>query len=163
MTSTAYVSFSITTTAGTSSLTLEDRRFTSFPIEAAITTEINYSVIGTPIANGNLYDGKILWQGAQFLLKPEEYPTLMGLIRRQEAQRRAGLDFAVTFNNVLYPFIDPSTTRTRAIATGSATTLADGTISYFARHNVAIVGFSVDRNGAYYTASMDWQELGLTP
>jgi hypothetical protein len=155
------VIFSITTGDGTSSIELN--RIVSFPIEAAITTEVSYSQVGTAIANGNLFDGRILWMGGQFLIKPEEYPVLMGLIRRQELQRRNGDDFAIQFDNLLYPFIDPNSTRTRAIAAGTVTTNADGTIQYYARHNVAIVKFSVDRNGSYYTASMDWQELELTP
>lgn len=162
MASTAYVQFSITTAAGTSTVRIDDRRFISFPIEAAITTEIEYSVVGAPIATGNLYEGKILWQGAQFLLTRDEYFAMQGLIRRQEAQRREGLDFAVTFDNLLYPFIDPSTTRTRAIASGSQLALADGTVSYFARHNVAIVSSRWDRDGRYYKATMDWQELELS-
>lgn len=161
MTSTRYTQFSITTAAGTSTLLVEDRRFISFPIEAAITTQIEYSAIGTAIASGNLYDGRVLWTGAQFLVTPEEYLVLNGIVRKQEAQRRNGLDYAITFDNVLYPFVDDGT-RTRAIATGSATSNADGTITYFAQHKVAIVGLSVDRNGNYYTASMDWQETELT-
>jgi len=155
-----YCSFSITTAAGTSTITLD--KIIAMPIEAAITTAVNYSVVGTPIANGNYYDGRILWTGGQFLITPDEYQTMLGLVRRQESQRREGLDFAITFDNVLYPFIDPSTTRTRAIAFGGVTNNADGTISYYARHNVAIVGFSVDRNGTYYNASLDWQELDLS-
>lgn len=162
MSSTKYIEFSITTGDGTSTLKIEDRRITSFPIEAAITTEINYSIVGSAIASGNLYDGRVLWTGGQFLITPDEYPTLLGLVRRQELQRREGEDFAVDFKNVLYPFVDPNSTRTRAIATGGVTTNADGTIQYFAQHKVAIVQFSVDRNGSYYTASMDWQELELS-
>jgi hypothetical protein len=162
MASTRYIEFSITTTDGTSTFRVDDRQITSFPIEAAITTEVNYSLVGSSIASGNRYDGRVLWTGAQFLIKPEEYPVLLGLVRRQELQRRNRLDYAIAFKNVLYPFVDANSTRTRAIATGSVTTNADGTIQYFARHNVAIVGFSVDRNGSYYTASMDWQELDLS-
>lgn len=159
MSSTRYVQFSITTPAGTSLIKIEDRRVISFPLESAIRTGVEFSFMGTAIATGDSFDGRLLWTGGQFLLTPDEYLTLQGLTRRQEKQRRTGEDFAVTFDNVLHPFIDPDSTRTRAIATGSVTTNADGTIKYFARHNVAILQFSVDRNGSYYNASLDWQEL----
>ena len=162
MASTRYIQFSITTAAGTSSITVEDRRIVSIPMESAITTTVDYSVVGTPICNGNLYDGRILWTGAQFLITHDDYSTLLGLVRRQESQRRAGNSFAITFKNVLYPFIDPDTTRTRAIASGVATVQSDGTLSYFASHNVAIVAMGVERTGSYYTVNMDWQELDLS-
>ncbi len=159
MASTRYVQFSITTAAGTSTLRLDDRRVVAFPVEAAITTEVNYSIVGAAIASGNLYDGRVLWMGGQFIVTPEEYLLLSGIVKKQELQRRNGADFAITFDNVLYQFVDPNATRTRAIAFGGETTAADGTLQYFARHNVAIVNMTVDRNGNYYTASLDWQEL----
>ena len=162
MASTRYIEFSITTGVGTTTLRIEDRRIINFPMESAIRTGVEYSFVGTAIATGSLFDGRLLWTGAQFLLTPEEYLVLSGLTRKQELQRRSGANFSVTFKNVLHKFVDPNSTRTREIASGTVTTNDDGTIQYFAQHNVAIIQFSVDRNGTYYTASMDWQELDLS-
>lgn len=163
MGSTRYVQFSITTGAGTSTIKIEDRRVIAFPIESNIRTGIEFSFSGTAIATGDFFDGRLLWTGGQFLLTPDEYLVLQGLTRKQEKQRRTGGNYAVTFDNVLHPFVDADSTRTRAIATGTVTTNPDGTIQYFARHNVAILSLKVDRNGSYYNASLDWQELELTP
>ena len=162
MASTRWVEFTITTGDGTSSILIEDRRIIDFPIEANITTNVEYNLIGTPVVSGNLFDGRILWSGGQFLLTLEEYLTLMGITRRQENQRYTGADYTVTFDNVLYPFVDKSNTRTRAIATGGVTVQPDGTIYYFARHNVAITKMSTTRNGGYYQVTLDWQELSLS-
>ncbi len=162
MSSTRYAEFSITTDDWTSIVRIDDRRFTTFPIEANLSIEVSYSIVGAAIANGNLYDGKLAWTGAQFLIKEDDYLTLQGLIRRQELLRRNGDDFSIQFDNVLNYFVDPTAIPTRAVATGGVVNRPDGTIIYFARHNVAITSFSVDKNGAYYTASMDWVELDLS-
>jgi hypothetical protein len=159
MSSTRYIQFSITTPDGTSSIRFDDRRLTDALIDASLTVSVGYNNVGTSVSSGELYNPKMAWAGYKFLLDMDEYVTLQGLIRRQNLVRQTTGDHSIIFDNVLYPFVDPNSTRTRAIASGGVTTHSDGTISYFARHYVEITGFSMNKVGSLFLATMDWAEL----
>lgn len=157
-----YIQFSLSTDDGDSVLRIDAPRVKVFPIPIEIKTEVAFSVVGSPLINGDNFDHPLMWQGVSLVLEFDDWITLNGLIRRQEYQRQNQLDFAITFDNVLDPLVERNATQTRAIASGTTTTTADNLLYYYAQHNVAIINIDPSREGHWYMATLTLQELDFT-
>lgn len=155
-----YLRLVLTTPYGTSELKVFAARIPSFPlIGFEISTTVSYSLVGCASTRGRLFENPHIWPNITMKLTEEQLYALQGMVIRQEDGRPNDTNYSIVFENAMYPFIEKDTTQTRPLVKGSVTTNADGTIQYYAAHDVVISSFEVNLSGHFYEATITLSEL----
>jgi hypothetical protein len=94
------------------------------------TGETEYSLFGTPIDDGNLYESKFVWT-LQAYVAVDQWRILWGIFQRSERKRRNQQDYSITISDYVLPYIEDATTPSRSLASGgSIATISGGGIAY---------------------------------
>jgi hypothetical protein len=125
----------------TFNLVLGDRTFSRFAqggYERIIgsTGEVEYSLFGAAVSDGNLYEGKFVWT-LQTYVAIEQWRILWAIFQRSERYRRNQQDYRIRISDYVLPYIEDATTPSRLVATdGAITTIDGGGIAYPAVYSV---------------------------
>jgi hypothetical protein len=119
----------------TFNLTLGDRTFSRFAqggyervLGETGTTE--YSLLGSPIDDGNLYEGKFVWT-LQTYVAIEQWRILWAIFQRSERYRRNQQDYRIRISDYVLPYIEDAETPSRLVAEDGITTpIGGGGIAY---------------------------------
>lgn len=169
------VTFSITSTRGTASVTLYDAASAhlgsillnnSFKEALPITTTVGRTIVGSSVVTGSQVEGPLVWPGVEALLTEIDYLTLKAAAMKSDLGRRSGGTIEIVMGDEFYPYVEDAATNSRALATGSTTAIAStGSIWYYAAYNVAILNFETIstnlrlNNGQGFGVSFDIVEL----
>lgn len=112
-----------------------------------------YSLNGTPIVDGILYEPKFVWTIGAYVTK-SEWQQLWLLYRRCERKRSTeNAEFSITVADYVEPYIEDRTTRSRSLAPdGTVTSLSGGGIAYPALFHARM-----------YEPKQEFIRNGLTP
>jgi hypothetical protein len=128
--------------------------------------EVEYSLDGTPIVDGQLYEPKFVWTlGA--LVTQAQYRQLKLIYRRSERKRAADQDFAIAVADYVENYFEDQTGRTRALAPGGTVISIDGEgLEYPALFHVRLYEPKFERTGNAlhpYIARCVLRELDTVP
>ncbi|MBW4422352.1 MAG: hypothetical protein KME13_24595 [Myxacorys californica WJT36-NPBG1] len=141
----------LTLSIDTFSLTLGDRQLSRFAqggyervIGETGTTE--YSLFGSPISDGTLYEAKHVWT-VQVYLGIEQWRVLWAIFARSERHRRNQQDYQITVSDQIQPYIEDAIAPTRQAA-GPITTISGGGIAYPAVYAVRMFEPKAEETGS---------------
>lgn len=149
----AKVTFSITSTRGTASVTIYDAADmnatqqsifieNSFPESLPVSTGIQHSIVGSAVASGFQVDRPLIWSGVTALLTETDYLTMKAIAIKADKERQGGTVTEIVMGDEFYKFVEDAASNSRAIATGGINTIgATGSIWYYAAYNVVILNF----------------------
>ncbi|MBW4540686.1 MAG: hypothetical protein KME43_16280 [Myxacorys chilensis ATA2-1-KO14] len=123
----------LTLSIDTFSLTLGDRissRFAQGGYERVIssTGEVEYSLFGSPVSDGSLYEAKFVWT-IQTYVGIEQWRVLWAIFARAERHRRNQQDSQIYLSDTIQPYIEDAIAPTRQTA-GDITPIDGGGIAY---------------------------------
>ena len=115
-----------------------DSSFTSYEKTIAETGSVEYSLYGTALEEGSLYEPKYVWTIGVYL-SLTQWQNLQVIYQRCERKRRTQASYNIVLEDFISPYVEDVTSRTRALATGaSVTTIGSVAISYPAQFNVRL-------------------------
>ena len=173
----AKVTFSITSTRGTASLTIYDAADInatqqsifiedSFPEALPISTAVRHSIVGGAITNGFQVDRPLVWAGVTAYLTETDYLTMKAIAVKSDKERQDGGSVEIVMGDEFYKFVEDAASNSRAIATGGTNAIGStGSIWYYAAYNVVIVNFETEGTnlfsdgGQRFRVSFDIVEL----
>lgn len=130
---------SIILTYGGYSLTLETFQTTTYPRTRFTPYSVEFSANGTPLRRGSSFEPKHTWA----IASAELTETQMDI-----ADRIHGLYMldpgTIVIDDLIQYYVDSTTTRTRALATGGAEISDTVTVKYFAKFNAEILEWSLE-------------------
>lgn len=129
----------------------------------ADSTELTYSLNGTPLVDGILYEPKrVLTVGA--VCKAEEKNALLAIFRRSERKRASQQRFGIIVHDFIGPVVEDGEA-TRALASGaSVARYPDGSCEYYAQFEYQMFQPKVARTGnGLYTHQVNFVLKELRP
>lgn len=116
----------------------------------ADSTDLAYSLNGTPIVDGNLYEPKRVLTIGAFGMDADRV-ALLQIFQRSERKRRTQQNFGIIVHDLIGSVVEDSD-RSRALATGATeTSLTGGGCEYFAQFEYQLFQpkWEVSGNGIY--------------
>jgi hypothetical protein len=98
--------------------------------------DVEYSLNGSEIETGSLYEPKLIWAVSAFVTA-EQWRQLQAIYQTSDRKRAAQQPHAILIDDSIEPYVEPGS-RTRAVVPGGAITLDGGLISYPARFQARI-------------------------
>lgn len=148
----------LTLTFGSAIVTL--RRFITYDRTVADTGQTEYSIAGTPLDSGPVYEPKLIWTiGA--MVTWEDWYTLGVVFRESDRTRRQQGNYRITIDDSVENFIEA--TKTRALVPGGVQVSFPGGVAYPARFYARMFEpqSQWQRNTQYpYIATFTLRELG---
>ncbi|MBD2437363.1 hypothetical protein [Nostoc sp. FACHB-110] len=142
------------------SLTVTLKKFTQYDRTIPDTGQTEYSIVGTPLDSGPVYEPKFIWSiGA--MVSWEEWFAINAIFNRSDKLRRSQGNYRILIEDSIENFTE-SGTRTRGLASGGSETVFDGGVSYPACFYARMFEpkSQWQRNGQYpYIASFTLREL----
>ncbi|MFB2769828.1 hypothetical protein ACE1AT_11145 [Pelatocladus sp. BLCC-F211] len=120
---------SLTLTIDTLSVSLT--RFTNYERVLADTGQTEYSIVGTPLDSGPVYEPKHIWT-VSAMVTYDQWHTLNGIFALCDSLRRNQGNYRITVDDSIQDFIETGT-RTRSLTSGGSETIFTGGVSYPAR------------------------------
>ncbi|MBD2489009.1 hypothetical protein [Aulosira sp. FACHB-615] len=145
------------------SLTCTLKRFTQYDRTTADTGQTEYSIVGTPLDSGPVYEPKLIWSvGA--MVSYEQWFSLNAIFHKSDKIRRDQGNYRILVEDSIENFTE-SGTRTRGLATGGSETTFPGGVNYPASFYCRMFEpkSQWQRNQQYpYIASFTLRELDKT-
>lgn len=118
-------------TLSISGISVALKRFVSYDRILADTGQTEYSIVGTPLDSGPVYEPKHIWTiGAMVTI--EQWWALGAIFGECDRQRRTQGNYRITVDDSIQDFVEQGA-RTRALAAGGTQTSFTGGASYPAR------------------------------
>lgn len=136
------------------------KRFVSYDRVLADTGQTEYSIVGTPLDSGPVYEPKHIWT-ISAMVTIEQWRALGAIFGECDRLRRTQGNYSITVHDSIQDFIEQGY-RTRGLASGGAETYFTGGVSYPARFYARMFEpkSQWQRNGLYpYVASFVLREL----
>lgn len=118
-------------TLSISSISVTLKRFLSYDRVLADTGQTEYSIVGTPLDSGPVYEPKHIWTISAMVTLPQWY-AIGAIFGECDRLRRVQGNYSITVDDTIQDFIEQGT-MTRALAPGGAQTAFTGGVSYQAR------------------------------
>ncbi|HYX19156.1 MAG TPA: hypothetical protein VE944_33350 [Nostoc sp.] len=118
-------------TLSISGISVTLKRFVSYDRILADTGQTEYSIVGTPLDSGPVYEGKHLWTISAMVMI-DQWWGLGAIFGECDRLRRTQGNYRITVDDSIQDFIEQGA-RTRALAFGGTTTSFTGGVSYPAR------------------------------
>lgn len=96
---------------------------------------VEYSLYGTALESGSLYEPKLVWTVALFADR-DTWNKLQAIYQRAERKRRSQQSYQITVDDYVQSYVEDATVRTRAIAPNVTVTNYGNLIEYPARFGV---------------------------
>lgn len=107
-----------------------------------------YSLYGTPLDNGPLYEPKFIWE-VSTIVSDDDRNAFEVIAARSDQLRRQLLDYSITVDDLVHPIIEYGGTNTRAIVpTYSTEAVLGGGVRYYARFYAKIITFTARRSAS---------------
>ncbi|MBD2771178.1 hypothetical protein [Iningainema tapete] len=135
-------------------------RFTAYDRNTPETGQTEYSIVGTPLDSGPVYEPKHIWV-ASAMVTWEEWHALGAIFQKSDSLRRNISNYRILVEDSVQNFVEHGA-RTRAIATGGSEATFPGGVAYPAQFYARMFEpkSQWQRNGLYpYVASFTLREL----
>jgi hypothetical protein len=156
------ISFSITDASGTASVTIyggDTNGESSYLLDGGfnkpltVTTTSGQTIAGGIVVSGRQTDGFKVWSNVRAILSESDYYALEGCALKSDKLRQGGSNMSITFKDEFYK-LQEVPPRSRAIASGSVTTMASGNLLYYAAYNVYIPQIQIDKTNLLSNGSL---------
>jgi hypothetical protein len=118
-------------TLSVSNISVTLKRFVSYDRILADTGQTEYSIVGTPLDSGPVYEPKHIWT-ISAMVTIEQWRALGAIFGECDRLRRTQGNYRITVDDSIQEFIEQGT-RTRALASGGVQAYFTGGVAYPAR------------------------------
>ena len=112
--------------------------FENYDRVTAALGDVEYSLFGTPVEDGSLYEPKHVWTISAFI-DTQRWRLLQAIYQRSERYRRTQAQYRITIDDFVRNFVEDSATRTRTLAPGGTLISDSGCLEYPARFGVRML------------------------